>query len=86
MKAESDPSDIKERMLVFRNENAGNFHNGCKGERYGLAHIAWAVIVAPASMVFPTTFITGQHSGSRSFCSQLINSKSNKYKLQSWKL
>ena len=68
MRAESDPSDIKERMLVFRNENVGNFHNGCKGERYGLAHIAWAVIVAPASMVFPTTFITGQHSGSRSFC------------------
>lgn len=65
MRAESDPSDIKERMLVFRNENVGNFHNGCKGERYGLAHIAWAVIVAPASMVFPTTFITGQHSGSR---------------------
>lgn len=65
MRAESDPSDIKERMLVFRNENVGNFHNGCKGERYGLAHIAWAVIVAPASMVFPTTFITGQNSGSR---------------------
>lgn len=30
--------------------------------------IGRAVIVAPASMVFPTTFITGQHSGSRSFC------------------
>lgn len=25
-------------MLVLRNENVGNFQNGCKGERYGLAH------------------------------------------------
>lgn len=60
-------------MLLFRNENVGNFQDGCKGERYGLAHIAWAVIVAPASTVFPKTFITGQHSGSRFLYSQIFH-------------
>lgn len=51
-------------MLVLRNENVGNFLTDAK-ESNTVLRIAWAVIVVSASMVFPTTFITEQHLGSR---------------------